>query len=541
MNTYLGVLKALPFRRVGLMILCCLMLALLAAPARTEEISDGGICSFALPVGSATGCGAVITVTSVDANGVANGFTVTNTGNGNPYDGDEDTLIGVQNNSGATLNSMPLTSSASPGIFQFDLDGPCQYAAANNSNSGDCFTPPFPEGYVSSGYEGPNNTFAVTDGNHGTVNFYTCPDACAVGIAAGGSTWFALEGTPNSLTLISETQTLTFIGGVNNQTQNATFGTGDTKHTAAFTIPTVNNRFQINETAHYVNTEFVPGVMSGPGVVDGVCEFPPPNPVPDDDIDCRLAAGGFVFFTEPNGDQVVPHAFPYHNNQAVWYRATTTAQSGIDYVGPVTDAWTWELNPSLAAAPANPEYAPPGGPGWNNENGRVYDRPGVNPANPFVADITTFFQGCCGAGGRQPTLNDWVIAAVPNPQTGNADQEITLLPLPFAPSPAPYIKGLPMPVSFTLVNKTTKKLDPTALSLPNTVNISTQDSNGNTIPLQFPNGFPTTFQCVIVNKKCTGIYGIVLSSTPYQKGMTYNLQIGSDLFTAPVNIPFVVK
>ena len=100
-----------------------------------------------------------------------------------------------------------------------------------------------------------------------------------------------------------------------------------------------------------------------------------------------------------------------------------------------------------------------------------------------------------------------------------------------------------MPVSFTLLNTTTKKLDPNALKFPNTVNISTQDltHGGTTIPIQFLNGFPTTFQCVMVKNVCTGVYGIVLSSTPYQKNTLYNLQIGSDLFSAPVNIPFVVK
>src|SRR5579862_2075737 len=130
MKREFGLFNALSIRRFGLGVFCCFVLASAGIPASDAESlpppNDGGICAGALPVGLATGCGAVITVTSVDNNGVANGFTVANTGNDNPYDGDDDTLIGVRNNSGATLNSMPLTSSANPGIFQFDEDGPCQ-------------------------------------------------------------------------------------------------------------------------------------------------------------------------------------------------------------------------------------------------------------------------------------------------------------------------------------------------------------------------------------------------------------------------------
>jgi len=151
-------------------------------------------CSSAIPVGTATGCGALITVSAVDSNGNATAFTVTNLGNGNPYDGTEDTLFGIVNNSGGTLNSIFLSSPDTTfgGIFFFDGDGPCQWATAHNSNSNDCFT--FSEAYTPTGYEGPNNTFTINSDNKtgGKVNF-TAP------ISIGGSTWFALEGTPASL------------------------------------------------------------------------------------------------------------------------------------------------------------------------------------------------------------------------------------------------------------------------------------------------------------------------------------------------------
>jgi hypothetical protein len=563
-------------------ILCCAAFVLVTAPAWAQ--SDNGYCYGALVsegfLGDADGCGAVITVTSVDSKGNANAWSVTipnnsgTPGNGNPYDGVDDILVGIVNNSGSTLNSITLTSSDTTfgGIFGFDGDGPCNWAFELYGVSTDCFNgaPSESDPYD---YAGPNNEFTnITNtsctttenglcATSGTVTFFTaqCDDTCTQtqGIGPGANTWFGLEGTPNSLMLTSEMQTLTYTAGTN-ETQTATFGSGDSLHTAAYTIPTVYDTFTVTVTANYVNTEFSTGGQTGIGIADGVCEANSPNngtvngvtQYPDYDLDCREAAtGAFVFYTFPNGDKVVPHAFPYHNGQAVWYRATTTAvavsQGGHDYAGPVNDYWSWEVNPNLTTPPVNPEYAP----GWNEANGRVYDRPGTlansttpNPNNAFVADITTYFQDP-GGGGQQKTLNDWVLAAMPNPEPGNADTEVTLLPLP-KPSPAPYVAGLPMPVSFALVNSTTKKFDPKALTFPNTVNISTsistQNSPGNNIPLQFPAGLPTTFQCVMLNSTCTGVYGIVLSSAPYKKGVVYNMQIGSDLF-APVNIPFVVK
>lgn len=56
-------------------------------------------CTPALPVGSATGCGVLITVTAVNGAGDATAFGVAILGNGNPYDGIEDTLVGIQNSS----------------------------------------------------------------------------------------------------------------------------------------------------------------------------------------------------------------------------------------------------------------------------------------------------------------------------------------------------------------------------------------------------------------------------------------------------------
>jgi hypothetical protein len=187
-------------------------------------------------VGSANGvntCGLLIKVTQVDGNGNATTFTVTASNpngvppnNGNPYDGTQDILVGVQNNSGANLNSIPLTSSTT--AFGFDGDGPCNPTY---------HTPAYPwcsnTGFT--GYEGPVNTFTNISADHtsGTVSFTTA-------IPNGGSTWFALQGNPNSLTAPPMMQVQT--------TPPTNFNTTST--TTYTTVPTVfsSTAGQFNES-----------------------------------------------------------------------------------------------------------------------------------------------------------------------------------------------------------------------------------------------------------------------------------------------------
>ena len=173
----------------------------------TVSLSAQNQCAGGL-VGTATGCGALITVLAVDGNGKATAITVTTPGNGNPYDSVEDTLVGVQNNSGATLYSMPLSSSDTTfgGIFNFDGDGPCNFKPSLCFVGSELYTP--------TGYEGPNSTFTgfpshlvgnftygLPPAPSGTVNF-------SPGISTGGSSWFAMEGTPASFGQVSQTQTI---------------------------------------------------------------------------------------------------------------------------------------------------------------------------------------------------------------------------------------------------------------------------------------------------------------------------------------------
>jgi uncharacterized repeat protein (TIGR01451 family) len=190
-------------KKMAFAILCVTGLMLVAAPASADQCSQpSGDQQGTGAVGSVSGsdtCGAVITVTGVDGNGNATFFTVMKpgTGNGNPYDGSDDTFVGIQNNSGSPLTSITLTAPAVAGednLFGFEGDGPCVFGVIEGLRYPWCSN----EG--STGYEGPDNTFNVGDDTTtGTVNF-TSP------IPSGGNTWFALEGTPDSLTTVTQTQ-----------------------------------------------------------------------------------------------------------------------------------------------------------------------------------------------------------------------------------------------------------------------------------------------------------------------------------------------
>lgn len=125
-------------------------------------------------VHDATGCGVIITI-----NATAPFVTVSNPGNGNPYDGHDDTLVGVVNNSGVALSSLGLSSSLD--IFGFDGDGVC-----TSTFTGDSYCSGLAKS--ASGYEGPDNTFSgiSSDKKSGTADFTSA-------LGGSASTWFSLE------------------------------------------------------------------------------------------------------------------------------------------------------------------------------------------------------------------------------------------------------------------------------------------------------------------------------------------------------------
>ncbi|MFZ0639608.1 MAG: PEP-CTERM sorting domain-containing protein [Candidatus Acidiferrales bacterium] len=143
-----------------------------------------------------SGCELLITVTAVNGSGAATAFTVTASNPDlGPFDGADDTLVGILNSSGGTLNSITLSSSTD--IFGFDGDGACsglyspQVAASACAggvySEADDYTSYFPAGVTASGI----NAFDTS----GTVNFLS-------GIANGSSNWISLEEalTPSSIT-----------------------------------------------------------------------------------------------------------------------------------------------------------------------------------------------------------------------------------------------------------------------------------------------------------------------------------------------------
>lgn len=92
-----------------------------------------------------------------------------------PYDGADDILVGVVNNSTKPVGSLQLSSNTN--LFGFEGDGLCVY-------------PPIPAGcpFGPTGYEGPNTSFSNVspDASGGVVNF-TAP------LAPGATAYFSLE------------------------------------------------------------------------------------------------------------------------------------------------------------------------------------------------------------------------------------------------------------------------------------------------------------------------------------------------------------
>jgi hypothetical protein len=128
-----------------------------------------------------TGCEFLITI---DTNGNATIAQDPNPPNNGPYDGSDDTLVGVLNNSSSTVTSLPL-SSTTQGIFGFEGDGPCTQSPAPPACPGSAGFPG-----DSTGYGGPGVTYSniSSDTMSGIVNF-------SPGVGPnGGTAWFGLEG-----------------------------------------------------------------------------------------------------------------------------------------------------------------------------------------------------------------------------------------------------------------------------------------------------------------------------------------------------------
>lgn len=132
------------------------------------------------PDAAGTGCNVVLTVN-------ANGTVMVTLKDASPYDltaGGDDTLIGVVNNSSTPVSSVNLSGS---NIFGFEGDGICTFTFVGSSYC----TASQRSGTDPGDYQGPTSTFTITNANTGTVNF-------GPAVAAGGSTYFSLEGLPTA-------------------------------------------------------------------------------------------------------------------------------------------------------------------------------------------------------------------------------------------------------------------------------------------------------------------------------------------------------
>lgn len=152
------------------------------SPGTGTATSNGAFAH--VPDAAATGCNVLITI-------AANGSISTTIPDASAYDGSDDTLVGVVNNSSVPVGSLNLTGS---GIFGLEGDGICVYTFTGNSYcSASAVAGTDPQDYY-----GPTSTFTnFSSGNSGTVLFSPAIPA------GGGSTYFSLEGAPTANLVVS--------------------------------------------------------------------------------------------------------------------------------------------------------------------------------------------------------------------------------------------------------------------------------------------------------------------------------------------------
>jgi hypothetical protein len=168
------------------------------------------------------GCQLLITVTA-QSGGVAIAYTVTqNPVNDGPFDGAEDTLIGITNLSGSTLTSIVLTGAPGSDIAGFDGDGACSGGYSPEPTAAQCggaYTTTNPQDYASAGVTFTNFSTVSGSGTHDTVtvNF---------SLTNGSSAFFSLENalTPASISppLVAPTITKAFSPSTVFQSQTST-------------------------------------------------------------------------------------------------------------------------------------------------------------------------------------------------------------------------------------------------------------------------------------------------------------------------------
>jgi hypothetical protein len=150
-----------------------------ASPNAAGPLTKPTLPFYQCPVtGNDTSCGTLIVINTDNSVSVYSDVTQ------GPYDGSDDTLIGVLNNSATSVLAIPLKSSLP--IFAFDGDGICTSTGAPPSSSGSASSGgSIPCG--TTGYEGPGVTLSSSDSSAGSVGFG------ATGLQPGKTAYFGLE------------------------------------------------------------------------------------------------------------------------------------------------------------------------------------------------------------------------------------------------------------------------------------------------------------------------------------------------------------
>ena len=152
----------------------CVLCAVVAVIAQAGSAADPSTPFTQCPaIGVDTSCALLIRITPTGQPGVYGDPSQ------GPFDGIEDTLIGIQNDSSTSIASIPVSSQSGKTLFAFDGDGLCYFMSFTLTP---CTWP------APTGYEGPGVSFTniSADYTSGTITF-------SPAIPPGGHAYFSLE------------------------------------------------------------------------------------------------------------------------------------------------------------------------------------------------------------------------------------------------------------------------------------------------------------------------------------------------------------
>lgn len=183
---------------------CCLLATVVLAAATCFAGAAPSLLTECPAIGADFGCSVLITINP------GGSLTFTVDGTQGPYDGVEDTLVGVLNHSGTTVSSIFVSGVAGGDIFALDGDGigtPAFGWPNGGVPNGDCIALGCVN-YNGVDSDGQLNTFSgiAFDQNSGFVDFGT-------GLPNGTTAFFSLEGPPQGISgVIPEPSSLLLLG-----------------------------------------------------------------------------------------------------------------------------------------------------------------------------------------------------------------------------------------------------------------------------------------------------------------------------------------